>query len=203
MWDFLVKGGPLMWPILLCSIWALAVIAERGWTFSRVRRFILAPLRNASGHVLSAEREKAVEVKNLVHDPVSELISIGMGELYSGTSRDEKERRMTRLGTNFLRSMEEHLRSLAIIGSITPILGLLGTVTGMIKAFMTIQELQGQVDASVLAGGIWEALMTTAFGLAVAIPTQIAYHYFEGRVDDMADEIGDMAHNLLEYTESR
>ena len=192
-----------MWPILLCSIWALAVIAERGWTFSRTRKFILDPLRNASGHVLATEREKAVEVKSLIDNPVGELISIGTGELYSGTGRDEKERRMNRLGTNFLRAMEEHLRSLAIIGNITPILGLLGTVTGMIKAFMTIQELQGQVDASVLAGGIWEALMTTAFGLAVAIPTQIAYHYFEGRVDDMADEIGDIAHNLLEYTESR
>ncbi len=203
MWDFLVKGGPLMWPILLCSIWALAVIAERGWTFSRAKKFIVEPLRNASGHVLAAEREKAVEAKSIINDPVGELISIGTGELYAGTGRDEKERRMTRLGTNFLRTMEEHLRSLAIIGNITPILGLLGTVTGMIKAFMTIQELQGQVDASVLAGGIWEALMTTAFGLAVAIPTQIAYHYFEGRVDDMADEIGDIAHNILEYTESR
>lgn len=192
-----------MWPILFASIWALALIAERIWTFSRVRKVTLKPLRAASGHVLAAERNRAEELKSLINGPVREIISIGMGELYAGTSRDEKERRMTRLGTNFLRTMEGHLRSLAIIGNITPILGLLGTVTGMIKAFMTIQELQGQVDASVLAGGIWEALMTTAFGLAVAIPTQIAYHYFEGRVDDMADEIGDISHNLLEYTESR
>ncbi|MFW5862844.1 MAG: MotA/TolQ/ExbB proton channel family protein, partial [Spirochaetota bacterium] len=97
MWDFLVKGGPLMWPILLCSIWALAVIAERGWTFSRAKKFIVEPLRNASGHVLAAEREKAVEAKSIINDPVGELISIGTGELYAGTGRDEKERRMTRL----------------------------------------------------------------------------------------------------------
>ena len=94
--------------------------------------------------------------------------------------------------------MDKNLRGLAVIGNIAPLLGLLGTVTGMIRAFMKIQRLGGIVDASVLAGGIWEALITTAAGLSVAIPTLVAYHYFEGRIDNIASQIKDVASELLE-----
>ena len=94
--------------------------------------------------------------------------------------------------------MGKNLRGLGIIGHISPLLGLLGTVAGMIEAFITIEELGGRVDASVLAGGIWEALITTAFGLSVAIPAIVFYHYFEGRVDDIAAQMKDAASEILE-----
>ena len=187
-----------MIPILLCSVWSIAVIAERARIHYLAGKNILRPVKNAC--IILAERgpDEALKEAKQIEDPLAEIIAIGLDR---STGREAKERGINRAGTIFLRSMEERLRSLSIIASITPILGLLGTVTGMIKAFITIQELHGQVDAALLAGGIWEALITTATGLAVAIPAQIAYHYFEGRVDDMSEEISDIAHNLIDYGE--
>lgn len=102
---------------------------------------------------------------------------------------EEKEKMITKVGSLELQRLEKNLGSLAVIAHISPLLGLLGTVTGMIKAFMKIQALGGRVDASVLAGGIWEALITTAAGLSVAIPTLVAYYYFEGKVDGFEKEM--------------
>ena len=85
-----------------------------------------------------------------------------------------------------IQDLEKNIDVLGIIAHVAPLLGLLGTVTGMIRAFMRIEELTGRVNASVLAGGIWEALLTTAFGLMVAIPSFVMYHYFNRRIDDYA-----------------
>ena len=82
-----------------------------------------------------------------------------------------------------VRDLSRYLQVLATIGNIAPILGLLGTVIGMIKAFMVIQEMGGKVNASVLAGGIWEAMLTTALGLSVALPTMVAHSYLTSQVD--------------------
>jgi biopolymer transport protein ExbB len=82
-----------------------------------------------------------------------------------------------------VRDLSRYLQALATIGNIAPILGLLGTVLGMIKAFMAIQELGGKVDASILAGGIWEAMLTTALGLSVALPVIVAHSYLTSQVD--------------------
>ena len=82
-----------------------------------------------------------------------------------------------------VRELSRYLQALATIGSIAPLLGLLGTVIGMIKAFMVIQQMGGKVNAAVLAGGIWEAMLTTALGLAVALPTMVAHSYLVSRVD--------------------
>ena len=82
-----------------------------------------------------------------------------------------------------VRDLSSYVQALATIGNIAPLLGLLGTVLGMIKAFMVIQEMGGKVNAAVLAGGIWEALLTTAIGLAVALPTMVAHSYIVSRID--------------------
>ncbi|HOO57157.1 MAG TPA: MotA/TolQ/ExbB proton channel family protein, partial [bacterium] len=98
-----------------------------------------------------------------------------------------------RVGSNQRRDLERNVNTLGIIAHISPLMGLLGTVVGMIRAFMTIQALGGQVDATDLAGGISEALITTAAGLAVAIPVMILFHFIEGRVDNMESSIKDSA----------
>ncbi|MEA3493132.1 MAG: MotA/TolQ/ExbB proton channel family protein [Candidatus Margulisiibacteriota bacterium] len=90
------------------------------------------------------------------------------------------------IGPLVVQDLEKNIDILGIVAHVAPLLGLLGTVTGMIRAFMRIEELAGRVNASVLAGGIWEALLTTAFGLVVAIPSFVMYHYFNRRVDDYA-----------------
>jgi len=93
--------------------------------------------------------------------------------------------------------MEKYLRILSVIAQSTPLMGLLGTVTGMIQAFMKVEEAGGRAGITALAGGIWEALLTTAFGLCVAIPSMIIYHYFEGRVDDYEKKIHRYVHDVI------
>jgi len=131
--------------------------------------------------------------------PVAYILAIGI-HIYKRRI-EEKEKIIARAGSRIVRQLDKNLRGLAIIGNITPLLGLLGTVTGMIKAFIKIQELGGQVDASVLAGGIWEALLTTAAGLSIAIPTIVLYHYFEGKVENISSQMKEAASELLEITD--
>ncbi|MBT9146889.1 MAG: Biopolymer transport protein ExbB [Syntrophomonadaceae bacterium] len=185
-----------MWPILLCSITSITIILERFYHFHRAR----TKIPNISPRVKNLLKEnKAGEALKLCEStsgPIAHILAIGIH--IRRRSLEEKEKIIVRAGSRAVRQLDRNLRGLAIIGNITPLLGLLGTVTGMIKAFMKIQELGGRVDASVLAGGIWEALVTTAAGLSVAIPTLVAYHYFEGRVDNVASQMKNVALELLE-----
>lgn len=196
MFEFFLKGGPLMWPILLCSVISATIILERLHKFHRAR--IKVP--NISSRVKNLLKEEkaneAIKLCESVNDPVAHILAIGIR--IRKRSIEEQEKMISRAGSKIIRQLEKNLRGLAIMGNITPLLGLLGTVTGMIKAFMKIQELGGRVDASVLAGGIWEALITTAAGLFVAIPTMVAYHYFEGRVDNISAQMKDATAELLE-----
>ncbi len=187
-----------MWPLLFCSILVLAVIVERAFILAGARKKIIEPLQHSRMLFIQGDAEGALQLSGAIKDPIADIFLMGCDPANAEIAGEEKERLISRKGTRFLRRMEDHLRILLIIGNITPVIGLLGTVTGMIKAFIKIQELQGSVNASVLAGGIWEALITTAAGLAVAIPAHIAYHYFEGQVDNMADEISDIAHDILQ-----
>jgi len=208
MFEFFLKGGPLMWPILLCSIISISIILERFYHF-----YVASPVRNIT--ISNGVKEKIPNifsrVKNLLKDgkadealklcentsgPIAHILAIGV--YIRERSIEEKEKIIARAGSRTIRQLDKNLRGLAVIGNIAPLLGLLGTVTGMIRAFMKIQRLGGIVDASVLAGGIWEALITTAAGLSVAIPTLVAYHYFEGRIDNIASQIKDVASELLE-----
>ncbi len=196
MFDFFLKGGILMWPILLCSIISSAVILERLYIFYQSR--IKVP--NISSRVKNFLKEdkiiEAIKLCESVRDPLAHILAIGIR--IRKRTLEEQEKIISRAGSKIIRQLEKNLGSLAVIGNIAPLLGLLGTVTGMIKAFMKIQDLGGRVDASVLAGGIWEALITTAAGLAVAIPTLVAYHYFEGKVDDIGARVKDEVGMLLE-----
>ncbi len=196
MFEFLLKGGLLMWPIVLCSVTSVAIILERVIHFCRVR----VKIPNISSRVKSllqgGKSGEALKLCESGNDPISHVLAIGIH--IRRRSLEEKERIIARAGSRVIRQLDKNLRGLAIIGNIAPLLGLLGTVAGMIRAFMKIQELGGKVDASVLAGGIWEALITTAAGLSVAIPALVAYHYFEGRVDNIASQMKDAASELIE-----
>ena len=196
MFDFFLKGGPLMWPILLCSIISITIILERFYRLYRARAKIPNILSRAKNFLKEGKSGEALELCERASDPIAHILAIGIR--IRKRSIEEQEKMISRAGSKIIRQLEKNLRGLAIIGNITPLLGLLGTVTGMIKAFIKIQELGGRVDAQVLAGGIWEALITTAAGLSVAIPTLVAYHYFEGRVDNISSQMKDVASELLE-----
>jgi len=196
MFDFFLKGGVLMWPIILCSIVAITIILERFYRFYGVKTKIPNLFSKVKKLLQENKPDEALKLCEDISSPVAHILAVGIR--IRKRSVEEKEKIIAMAGTRVIRGLDKNLRGLAIIGNITPLLGLLGTVTGMIKAFIKIQELGGRVDASVLAGGIWEALITTAFGLSVAIPTLVAYHYFEGRVDDIAAEMKDASTELLE-----
>ena len=185
-----------MWPILLCSVISASIIMERFYHFYRHRSRIPNIFARVKILLQEGKANEALKLCEEAAGPIPHILSIGIH--IRNRSLEEKEKLINRAGSKILRQFDKNLRGLAIIGNITPLLGLLGTVTGMIKAFMKIQELGGRVDASVLAGGIWEALITTAFGLSVAIPTLVAYQYFEGGVDNLSSRMKDAVTEFLE-----
>ena len=186
-----------MWPIILCSVIAVAITLERLYHFHRAKVDVPALLTRVRKLLSEGNINEAEKLCRESSGPVARILAIG---LHIHTRSDkEQEKIIVRAGSRELRRLEKNLRNLGIIAHISPLLGLLGTVAGMIRAFMKIQELGGQVNAAVLAGGIWEALLTTAAGLSVAIPTVIAYHYFEGRVDDFSSQMKDAVQYLFEW----
>jgi len=199
MFEFLMKGGFLIWPILLCSVAAVTIVLERFYYFRRVSINVPHFLARVRKFLLEGKMQEAESLSRETPGPVAHVVGIGVHMNARNISGEDKDKIISQAGSRELRKLDKHLRTLGIIAHISPLLGLLGTVTGMIKAFIKIQELGGQVDASVLAGGIWEALITTAAGLSVAIPTVVAYHYFEGRVDGFSAQMKDAIQSLLEW----
>ena len=197
MLEFILKGGPLMWPILLCSVIVVTIVLERLYHLRRAKVNMPNLLTRVKKLLRENKLEEAERLCRNSPGPIAHILATGI-HLHNRPP-EERERMLVRYGSRELRRLEKNLGALGIIGHIAPLLGLLGTVTGMIRAFITIQELGGKVDASALAGGIWEALITTAAGLSVAVPALIFHHYFEGRVDNIAYQMKDAASELLEH----
>ena len=197
MFSIIVKGGVLMWPILLCSVISVAIILERLYHFHQIRINIPDFFSSIRNLLQKKKVREALDLCQKTRAPIGRILACGIQNHKKDAAVQEKS--ISRVGSWEVRGLEKHLRGLATIGNITPLIGLLGTVVGMIKAFVKIQELGGRVDASVLAGGIWEALLTTAAGLTVAIPTLVAYHYFEGKIDNMSSWMKEVASELLEF----
>lgn len=182
MSELLTRGGPVVWVLVAYSAVGLAIVLERTLLFLRQRglprtlRERLPRLLEQPAGVL-AERG-AVEAGQGPESRVVEAVVLadaqGVDDLRSVGNRVRGQE---------LQRMEFGLRTLGILGNTAPLLGLLGTITGMIKAFMVIEQAGGKVDAQALAGGIWEAMITTGVGLAVAIPLLILLHFLEGAVE--------------------
>ncbi len=162
MIEFFQKGGPLMYPILFCSIVGVAIMVAKAVEYSRVMRR------------LKKDFNKIRENPPSQLHPIIKVIEEG------GT-----EEEVSVVGTGVIRKLEQGLSWLGLIALISPLLGLTGTVIGMIRAFMVISQ-NPYPSPSMLASGIWEALITTAAGLIVAIPIHIGHHWLEKRADDIA-----------------
>jgi biopolymer transport protein ExbB len=168
-----------MLPIILCSVIALAIIVERLWSL-QVRRVLPKQLvaqvwRWEKIHQLTDEHVKELQASS----PLGSILAAGIVNRHQ--NRDVMKESIEDTGRYIVHELERYLNSLGTIAAITPLLGLLGTVIGMIKVFATITT-QGVGDPGALAGGISEALLTTAAGMSVAIPTLMFYRYFRGRV---------------------
>jgi biopolymer transport protein ExbB len=197
MISFLAKGGPLVIPIIFCSILSFALICERFYRLHEARLKDPLFIERIKEMLKQDKRREALQYCTTAKSPIGNILARGIEKSHNN-SRDELEKALSHASQMELRQLDRYLPTLATIANITPLLGLFGTVTGMINAFMVIQNLGGKVNASVLAGGIWEALLTTALGLGVAIPTLIAYNYFVGRVENFAHEMQDSSIRFLE-----
>ena len=189
MIDFLSKGGILVWPIFLCSVVALAIFLERLISFSRLRVRGYGLVKKIARHVKNGEDQQAYELAGKSNTPMGRIL--GQAMEVKDQDRETLETVIVHATDEEMRGLSRYLQGLATIGNIAPLLGLLGTVLGMMKAFMVIQQMGGKVNAAVLAGGIWEAMLTTALGLAVALPTMVAYSYLIARVDKYEAQIQD------------
>ena len=189
MIEFLSKGGVLVGPILICSVLALAIFLERMIRLGRLRIRGYGLVEKIARHIKNGEDHQAYELASTNDTPMSRILAQAME--VKDQDRETLETVIVHSTDGEVRELSRYLQALATIGSIAPLLGLLGTVLGMIKAFMVIQEMGGKVNAAVLAGGIWEAMLTTAMGLAVALPTMLAHSYLVSRVDRYEAQLQD------------
>lgn len=195
MLELIQAGGWLMLPIILCSVIAFGIVAERLWTLRRKR--VTPP------H-LAAEAWRWLQKGELSDDHVKALRNNSpLGRiLAAGLVQRDGERSLIKeavedTGRHVVHELERYLNTLGTIAAITPLLGLLGTVIGMVRVFTAITA-HGVGDPGALAGGISEALLTTAGGLTVAIPALIAYRYLRGRVDELVVEMEREAMKLVD-----
>lgn len=180
MWEIVRAGGLFMWPIILCSVIAVAIVLERLWTLQE-RRVVPPELTRRVWQLVEAGQinDKVIAALEL-NSPMGKLLATGLSNRHR--PREILMEHLEDAGRHAVHDLERFLNTLGTIAGVTPLLGLLGTVMGIIKAFNAI-SLGGMGDPRQLSGGISEALITTAAGLCVAIPSLIAYRYLRGRVD--------------------
>ncbi len=201
MLELFFKGGLLMYPILLCSIVALAIILERTFCLLYLKKHGLVEKLTSIKALIEEQKLEAAQKKaSLIPHPLIKELG---HSLANNPRRSVMEKVLAHLGQKEVRKAEARLTVLATIANISPLLGLLGTVIGMIKAFMVVQSMGNKVSAAMLAGGIWEAMLTTAFGLSVAIPTLICYDYFISQANDYATQLEDCLNEILNLLEKQ
>lgn len=200
MLTIMTKGGPLMWLILFNSVLAIAIFFERLFHYHRAQinaHDFVQGIRNAlkRGNVI-----ESIELCNEAPGPVAQVVKAAV--VNHDRSREEIREAIQDVARSEVARLERNLAILATIGQVTPLVGFLGTVTGMIRMFMVIQRapLPNPGD---LAGGIWEALLTTAGGLVVAIPTYVAYNYLVSRVQNLVLDMEKAANDIVGFLSRR
>src|SRR4051812_16305854 len=190
MWEIVKAGGPFMVPIILCSIIAAGILFERLWTLQR-KRVLPQELIKKISQLADTNQVTPKVIEALERNsPLGRVLAAALANRDRG--RAIMMERVEDTGRHVVHELERFLNSLGTIASISPLLGLLGTVTGIIRAFNAVM-LGGMGDPRMLAGGISEALVTTAGGLAVAIPSFIAYRYLRGRVEQIVIDMEKIA----------
>jgi biopolymer transport protein ExbB len=182
-WWLVQKGGPLMWVIGGCSLVAVAVFIDRIFHLYRARIDSDKFLQRVKNLLSRREINEALSLCDDTPGPVASILRVAIQK--RGENRKNIREAVEDAGLHEVPRLEKRLSILATVAHITPLLGLLGTVTGMIKVFQQIQSQGGIVNPGDLARGIWEALLTTAAGLVVAIPAFVAYNYLVSRVNQI------------------
>ncbi len=200
MWEIVSAGGLLMLPIIICSIVAVAIIGERFWTLKQEKiiptNLVADVWRMASARQLTDEKVREIQQES----PLGRVLAAGL--MTRTQERDLMKASIEEVGGHVAHELERYLNALGTIAAVTPLLGLLGTVVGMIKVFTNITNV-GVGNPALLAGGISTALVTTASGLMVAIPSLMFYRYFRGRVDGLVIDMEKESLKLVDVLQKR
>lgn len=189
--DLISLGGPIVVLLVLMSVYGLAVALLKLWQFRQARlgeRDFIEPVMSAWGQGDAGQAQKLLEGRK---SPIARGLSLAIRGLRQNVEERVVREEVARGALRDVAILRRHLRSLELIGNLAPLLGLLGTVIGMIDAFSQLEAAGSQADPGVLSGGIWEALLTTAVGLTVAIPALSLLNYLEGRVEHFHEDLQD------------
>jgi biopolymer transport protein ExbB len=195
MWSYFDKGGPIMWPLLLLSVLGVTVAIWRWMAIRAATQNIPSLLSSLRERLLAYDTDGAVQVCDRHPGPVSNIVRAGL--LKFGRPKDEVELSLQDASAHELAILERGLPVLATIAMVAPLLGFLGTVTGMINSFDALASV-GLNNPAAVASGISEALITTAAGLTIAIPIQMAYNYFLTRVNGTVRSMESAANLVLD-----
>ncbi len=203
MLQFLIKGGPIMIPLLFCSILALAIIIEK-FVSLRIIEFKSDKFMKRALGILNSDEERKIDkvlaLCEMTSSPPARILRAGIEKKEVGSA--EIKEAVGDAGSMEVPHLGRFLMVLGTIVTISPLLGLLGTVRGMIRAFNEI-AVAGVGDPGALAGGISEALYTTAFGLGIAIPALVFYNYFTHRTDRLVQKLESFSSEFLELLTRR
>lgn len=195
MLEILISGGWLMIPIIACSVISLAIVGERFWSLNS-KKINPEQLVSSVWTLYKANKLDESRLETLaLSSPLGRVLAAGIVNCTHG--REIMKESIEEAGHQVVHDLEKYLNTLGTIASITPLLGLLGTVIGMMRVFSDIVK-GGVGDPAVLAGGIEQALVTTASGLMVAIPSLMFYRYFRGRVDELVVKMEDESIRMVE-----
>jgi biopolymer transport protein ExbB len=196
LYNYFIKGGPMMWPLLIAAVLGLTFIIERFWVLSRSKIRTDEFLTKVRAALLKKRSVKqAVSVCEEYRGPIAAIMKAGL--LKYGTSEEEIEKNIEIAATHELARLERGLAVLASVANVSPLLGFLGTVSGMISAFDDLSKLT-QVDPRVVSKGISEALITTASGLIIAVPALVFYNWFSAMISRFILEMETASNLLLE-----
>lgn len=204
MYSFVIKGGPIMIPIILASIIALAIIIERLVHLYRAKIDTKKFMDQIQALLKRNKIVDAIDMCEQTPGPIAHIMKAGI--LKHDRPKIEIKEAVEDAGIHEVPRLERRLGILSTIAHISPLMGLLGTVTGMVKSFQIIQEKATTlhpVSPGDLAGGIWEALITTVAGLVVAIPALVAYNYLVSVVDNYVAEMESSATDLVNILSTR
>lgn len=196
LFEIFLKGGLVMWAILFCSVIALAVAIDRFFILRKAKINLPAFLVRIRGFIKNKDMSGAASFCLREKSPIGNMVRKGLKKFGMGHERVKEA--IENAGRQEVSKLEKGLPILATVAGVAPLLGFLGTVTGMIQAFMRIEDLAGAASPSDLAGGIWEALLTTAFGLIVGIPAYVAYNYFLSWISKFVADMETVANDVVD-----
>jgi len=203
-YSFIDKAGPVGLVIVATSVIALCIVLDRLWCYRCLRIRDPRSLHRLCKRAVEGDFSSAAQAASGETHPLFTALAEVLRRLQNArraATRLELENTIIHVGAGEVRDLERFLPTLFLISNLAPLLGMFGTITGMIRAFQTIQDLGGKVNASALAGGIWEAMLTTAMGLTVAIPAMIAHNFLQGRIHQAAADIKEESSALLDSLE--